>query len=82
MRMNTDKALDPDFANRPETETDDRLVATADLAHAFGVSDRTIRRWCKSLDLPNERLRSGHRRYRLRDVRNWYRSAQEGDQRT
>lgn len=56
----------------------DRMLRTADLAHVFGVDTTTIRRWCVSLGLPHERLRSGQRRYRLSEVRAWYRAGTEG----
>ena len=54
--------------------TGDRMLRTADLAQFFGVDTTTIRRWCVSLELPHERLRSGQRRYRLSALRAWYRS--------
>lgn len=55
----------------------DRMLRTADLARAFGVDVTTIRRWCESLGLPYERLRSGQRRYRLSAVRAWYQAGLE-----
>lgn len=61
-------------------KADDRMLRTADLAHVFGVNVRTIRRWCGSLGLPYERLRSGQRRYRLSAVRAWYRAGIGGEQ--
>lgn len=56
----------------------DRLLRTADLADLFGVDTTTIRRWCSSLGLPYERLRSGQRRYRLSAVRAWYQAGADG----
>jgi phage terminase Nu1 subunit (DNA packaging protein) len=59
-------------------EAGDRMLRTSDLAHLFGVDVTTIRRWCTSIGLPSERLRSGQRRYRLSAVRAWYRAGLEG----
>lgn len=60
-------------------ESGDRMVRTKELAHAFGVDVTTIRRWCTSLALPCERLRSGQRRFRLSAVRAWYRAGTKGE---
>lgn len=44
--------------NRPDRETLKNLIYTSsfvDLGKQYGVSDNTIKKWCKSMDLPNTR---------------------------
>jgi len=53
----------------------DRMLRTSDLARALGVDVTTIRRWCKTIGLPCVRLKSKQRRFRLSEVRAWYRAA-------
>lgn len=49
---------------RPHDDTAD------DVARHFGVSDRTVRRWVESTDIPHRRI-GGTLRFNLADVDAW-----------
>lgn len=45
------------------------MLSISEAAHVIGVSVTTLRRWEKEGKLPTHRIRSGHRRYKLSEIR-------------
>ncbi len=48
--------------------TDDMLLTSSQVAHGFGISSQTVRRWTRDGLLRCQFTRGGHRRFRMTDV--------------